>query len=75
LSAAITSLGVCSRRIRVSFACRQKKYLNRGVTVCSIWMLAPAQKNFSPAPRSTITWTESSMRASSTAASSWRIMS
>src|SRR5205807_6694375 len=27
LSAAIVSLGVCSRRLRVSFACRQKKYL------------------------------------------------
>src|SRR5439155_23738459 len=26
-SAAIVSLGVCSRRLSVSFACRQKKYL------------------------------------------------
>src|SRR5438128_2166126 len=31
LRAAIVSLGVCSSRLRVSFACRQKKYLNRGV--------------------------------------------
>src|SRR5689334_3548743 len=32
-------------------------------------MLAPAQKNFSPAPRKTTTWTAASIRASSTAAS------
>jgi len=29
-SAAITSSGVCSRRLRVSFACRQKQYLKSG---------------------------------------------
>src|SRR5436190_1042315 len=62
-SAAIVSLGVCSKRLRVSLACRQKKNLKRGVTVLSIPMLAPAEKNLSPRPRSTITWTFSSNRA------------
>ena len=38
-------------------------------------MLAPAQKKLSPAPRSTITWTARSIRASSTAASISRIIS
>src|SRR5439155_1565402 len=48
LSAAMVSFGVCSRRFRVSLACRQKKYLKRGVTLLSMPMLAPAEKNFSP---------------------------
>src|SRR5690349_20882645 len=69
-SAAIVSLGVCSRRLRVSLACRQKKNLKRGVTVLSIPMLAPAEKNLSPRPRSTITWTLSSNRARRIASSS-----
>ena len=68
--AAITSFGVCSRRSIVSFACRQKLYLNDGVTSDSILILAPAEKNFSPAPRMTITCTSSSMRASRMRASS-----
>jgi hypothetical protein len=49
--------------------------LNSGVTPSSIAMSAPAQKNFSPAPRSTSTWTLSSMRARRIASSSWRCMS
>ena len=32
-SAAITNLGVCSRRDRVSLACKQKKYLYLGESV------------------------------------------
>src|SRR5437764_703419 len=75
LSAAMVSLGVCSRRLRVSLACRQKKNLKRGVTVLSIPMFAPAEKNLSPWPRSTITWTLSSKRALRIASSSWCIMS
>jgi hypothetical protein len=55
-------------------ACRQKKYFQRGVTSFSMVMLAPAEKNFSPLPRSTITWTLSSMRAVRMAWSSCRIM-
>ena len=38
-------------------------------------MLAPAQKNFSPAPVITMTWTAASMRAARTAASSSCIIS
>ena len=38
-------------------------------------MFAPAQKNFSPAPVSTMTCTASSMRAARIAASSSRIIS
>jgi len=73
--AAITSFGVCSRRFSVSFAWRQKKYLKTGFTVWSILMFAPAQKNLSPAPRSTITCTFSSKRAFKIASSSARIIS
>ncbi len=47
-SAAIVSFGVCSRRLRVSLACRQKKNLKRGVTLFSMPMFAPAEKNLSP---------------------------
>ena len=50
LSAAITSLGVCSSRQSVSLACRQKLYLKYGSAFSSMAMSAPAQKNFSPAP-------------------------
>ena len=57
LSAAITSFGVCSSAMSVSFACRQNMYLNSGVTELSMPMLAPAEKNFSPLPVSTITST------------------
>ena len=71
----MVSLGVCSRRFRVSLACRQKKYLNRGVTSVSILMLAPAEKNLFPVPRRTITHTSSFMRASRMAWSSCRIIS
>ncbi len=46
----MTSLGVCSRRESVSLACRQKLYLNSGVTLFSMPMFAPAEKNFSPLP-------------------------
>ncbi len=63
---AITSLGVCSRRF---------KYLKVGFTVLSMLMLAPAQKNFSPAPRITITCTASSKRACRMASSRSRIIS
>ena len=49
-SAAMTSFGVCSRRFRVSLAWRQKQYVQSGSASLSIPMLAPAQKNFSPAP-------------------------
>src|SRR6266545_4585890 len=63
LSAAIVSFGVCSRRLSVSLAWRQKKYLKRGVTLLSIAMFAPAEKNFSPWPRSTMTCTLSSKSA------------
>ncbi len=38
-------------------------------------MLAPAEKNFSPDPVTTITSTSSSKRASKIASSSWRIIS
>src|SRR5205814_6666460 len=75
LSAAIVSLGVCSRRFNVSLAWRQKKYLKRGVTLLSIAMFAPAEKNFSPWPRSTMTCTLSSKRALRIASSSWCIIS
>jgi hypothetical protein len=71
----MTSFGVCSRRFSVSLACRQKKYLKRGVTSESILMFAPAEKNFSPAPRRTMTHASSSMRALRMASSSWRIIS
>ena len=74
-SAAIVSFGVCSRRLRVSFACRQKQYLKPVVTFASMPILAPAEKNFSPFPVSTITWTSSSKRAFRIASSSWRIIS
>ena len=47
----------------------------RGVTLFSIPMLAPAEKNFSPCPRITITWASSAIRASRMAASSCRIIS
>jgi hypothetical protein len=49
--------------------------LNVGVTLFSIAMSAPAQKNFSPAPESRITWQRSSNRASRTASSRSRIIS
>ena len=62
-SAAITSFGVCSSRFSVSLAWRQKQYLNAGSASFSMPMFAPAQKNRSPAPMSTITWTDGSMRA------------
>src|SRR3989440_2761315 len=75
LSAASVSFGVCSSRLRVSLACRQKKYLKRGVTLLSIAMLAPAEKNFSPWPRITMTCTLSSKRAFRIASSSWCIIS
>jgi hypothetical protein len=61
--AATTSLLVCSRRFRVSFACRQNWYLKVGVASWSIRMSAPAQKNFSPAPVRTMACTVSSKRA------------
>jgi hypothetical protein len=44
------------------------------VTALSIEMSAPAQKNFSPAPASTITCTPSSKRARRMASSRSRIM-
>ena len=71
----MTSFGVCSRRLRVSLACRQKQYLKPGVTVLSMPMFAPAQKNFSPAPVMTITSTWSAKRARTIAASSCAIIS
>ncbi len=70
----MTSLGVCSSLLRVSLACRQKKYLKPGVTESSMLMLAPAEKNFSPWPVIMITVTSSSKRALSTASSMSRIM-
>ncbi len=71
----MTSFGVCSRRISVSLACRQKKYLKSGLTVWSMSMFAPAQKNFSPAPVITITCTSASKRALRMHSSSSRIIS
>ena len=59
-SAAITNFGVCSKRDKVSFACKQKKYLYRGDTLFRYLMLAPAEKNFSPCPVNKITETSSS---------------
>src|SRR5438876_653515 len=61
--AAMTSLGVCSRRSSVSLACRQKKYLKPGVAAFSIPMLAPAEKKRSPFPRRTRTCTSFARRA------------
>src|ERR1039457_3347983 len=75
LIAAITSLGVCSSRSSISFACRQKYYLKVGSTEASILMFAPAEKNLSPTPVSTITCTSLSMRALRMASSSWRFIS
>jgi len=49
--------------------------LNVGFTVLSMLMFAPAQKNFSPAPRITSTWTLSSKRAWRMASSRSRIIS
>ncbi len=49
--------------------------LEVGVGVLEHPDVAPAQKNFSPAPVSTMTWTAGSMRASRIAASSSRIIS
>ncbi len=73
--AAITSFGVCSSRLSVSFACRQKQYFQSGSDSESMPMFAPAQKNFSPAPVITITSTAGSKRASTMCSSSWRIIS
>jgi hypothetical protein len=75
LSAAIVSLGVCSRRFSVSFAYSEKCCRKRGVTCCIIRISAPAEKNRSPCPRSTTTWTSSSNRACTMASSSCRIIS
>ena len=83
LIAAITSLGVCSKRQSVSLAWRQKLYLKYGALFWSISMSAPAQKNSvgffasddGGAPVSIRTWMDSSMRASRMWASSSRIIS
>ena len=73
--AAMTSFGVRSKRLSVSLACRQKLYLNWGVTRLSISISAPAEKNFSPSPRSSMTKTSSSNRACRIAWSNWIIIS
>src|SRR5437764_3363066 len=70
LSAAIVSLGVCSSRLSVSLAYSENWYRKRGVTRCIIGMFAPAEKNRSPWPLTTSTYTSSSNRACTMAWSS-----
>src|SRR5207302_210090 len=75
LSAAIVSLGVCSSRLSVSLAYSENWYRKRGVTRCIIGMFAPAEKNRSPWPLTTSTYTSSSNRACTMAWSSCCIRS